>query len=311
MQTHEFRDFDAFADSVRGVECRMMRQNPKDRVWSIADVDLGGTKVQYGQLGSGNIVEGQSAADAYLLYMPLSDTCDYTFNGFPVGKDEFAILEPNSEFRFSTKVEHDFCMAVISASHFADLEELSCVAERPTVRVTRGNRQCARKFRQIVNQILISSASCPQFEFEVAAKHASAALVRVASTVVAHQPATEPRNSGRPRVLRKDIIGRSMALLENRNGEPVGVGELATAARVSERTLRRAFNEYFGVGPVRYLLLRRLHLINRALRAADPDTVSVTELLARHGEWEFGRFASRYRQLFGERPSETLRAKRP
>ena len=100
----------------------MMRQNPKKRVWSIADVDLGDTKVQYGQLGSGNIVEGQSAADAYLLYMPLSDTCEYTFNGLPVRKEEFAILEPNSEIRFSTIVEHDFCMAVVPARHFADLE---------------------------------------------------------------------------------------------------------------------------------------------------------------------------------------------
>ena len=99
-----------------------------------------------------------------------------------------------------------------------------------------------------------------------------------------------------------------MALLENRIAEPVGVGELATAAGVSERTLRRVFKEHFGVGPIRYLQLKRFHRINRALRAADPDTVSVTELLARHGEWEFGRFASRYRQLFGERPSETLRA---
>jgi AraC family ethanolamine operon transcriptional activator len=288
----------------------MMRQNPKKRVWAIADVDLGDIKVQYGQLGSGNIVEGQSAADTYILYMPLTDACDYTFNGLSVRIDEFAILEPNSEFRFSTKVEHDFCLAVVSARHFAFLEELPYVAERPTLRVTRGNRQSAKKFRQVLDQILTSAASCPQFESEVAARHASETLVRVASTVVAHQPTTEPPESGRPRVLRKDIIDRSMALLENRNGEPVSVADLATAARVSERTLRRAFKECFGVGPVRYLQLRRLHLINRALRAADPVAASVTGLLARYGEWEFGRFASRYRRLFDELPSETLRKSR-
>lgn len=101
-----------------------------------------------------------------------------------------------------------------------------------------------------------------------------------------------------------------MAVLEHRNSEHVCVGELATAAGVSERTVRRAFQEFFGIGPVRYLQLRRLHLINRALRAADPDSVSVTELLVQHGEWELGRFASRYRRLFGERPSETLRKNR-
>ncbi|QDT68768.1 transcriptional regulator EutR [Planctomycetes bacterium MalM25] len=312
MQTHEYRDFDAFADSVQGVDCQMMQDKPTKRIWSITDIDLGDTKVQHGQLGSANIVEGETAADAYLLYMPLTATCEYKFNGVPVKKNDLAILEPNSEFRFSTIVEHDFCMAVVSASHFADMEECSCDAKRSTVRVARGNLQSARKLCQIVHQILSSAASCPQFESKVAAKHASAALVRVASKVVAHELQQEAvPQLGRARLPRSEIIERSMALLEDVNAEPVHVRELATAAGVSERSLRRSFQEYFGVGPIHYLQLRRLHLINRVLREADPDANSVTEILAQHGEWQFGRFATRYRQLFGELPSETLRATRP
>ena len=88
----------------------------------------------------------------------------------------------------------------------------------------------------------------------------------------------------------------------------VSLAELAAAAGCSERTLETVFNEYFGVGPRRYLHLRQLNLIRRALKASDPETTSVTELLVRYGVWEFGRFASRYRRLFGELPSETLRA---
>jgi AraC family ethanolamine operon transcriptional activator len=76
-----------------------------------------------------------------------------------------------------------------------------------------------------------------------------------------------------------------------------------------ERTLRTAFKEYFGVGPRGYLQLRRLHQVHRALRAADPDEATVSKILVEHGEWSFSRFASRYQQLFGELPSETLRAR--
>ena len=79
------------------------------------------------------------------------------------------------------------------------------------------------------------------------------------------------------------------------------------AAGVSERTLRTAFHEYFGVGPVRYLQLRQLRQVHSALRAADPEAASVGDLLVQHGEWEFSRFARRYRRLFGELPSQTLR----
>jgi AraC family ethanolamine operon transcriptional activator len=87
------------------------------------------------------------------------------------------------------------------------------------------------------------------------------------------------------------------------------LGEMAAAAGVSERTLRRAFTEHYGVGPVRYLQLRQLHQVHRALRAAQPEEQSVSEILLAHGEWAFSRFAFRYRQLFGELPSETLRSK--
>jgi hypothetical protein len=54
----------------------------------------------------------------------------------------------------------------------------------------------------------------------------------------------------------------------------------------------------------------RLHQVHRALSAADTDSVSVTEVIAQHGEWDFGRFAARYRRLFGELPSQTLGKKK-
>ena len=100
-----------------------------------------------------------------------------------------------------------------------------------------------------------------------------------------------------------------MELLDQQAGNVVSVRDLAAAACVSERTLRSAFNEYFGVGPVHYLQLQHLHRVHRALKAADPEEVSVSQILVEQGEWAFGRFASRYRRLFGELPSETLRKK--
>jgi hypothetical protein len=50
--------------------------------------------------------------------------------------------------------------------------------------------------------------------------------------------------------------------------------------------------------------------VYRELRARDPASKSVSDVLVDQGVWEFGRFASRYRLLFGELPSETLRRAR-
>ena len=131
-------------------------------------------------------------------------------------------------------------------------------------------------------------------------------MLEIARSVVGASPANEPVLQGRPRASRHDIVRCCKELLEERGGEPVLVTDLAESAGVSERTLRMAFDEHFGTSPARYLRTRRLHAVHRALRAADPGEQSVTDLLVRHGEWQFGRFAMRYRQLFGELPSKTL-----
>jgi AraC family ethanolamine operon transcriptional activator len=156
---------------------------------------------------------------------------------------------------------------------------------------------------------MTAAVNCPQFESTPAATRVAAELLKVGSQVVGLRQAGESKQDGRPRTPRQEIIRCSQELLEERHGENVLVEELASAADVSERTLRTAFNEYFGVGPVQYLQLMRLHQVRRKLRAADPEAVSVSDVLVRHGEWEFSRFAARYRRLFGELPSETLQSK--
>jgi len=85
------------------------------------------------------------------------------------------------------------------------------------------------------------------------------------------------------------------------------VEQLATAAGVSERTLRDAFLKYFGAPPVQYLNRRTLHQIRKALLASDPSAATVAEIATQFGVWQFGRLARDYRFLFGELPSETLR----
>lgn len=121
MESEHFYDFDAFAESVRGVESRMMLQNPRRHSWRTHLAYMAGVRVQMGQLGSGNIVEGQTAAEGCLLYLPLTDECEYSANGLRIAKDAFMILEPGSEFCVSTKFEHDWCTIAIPA-HILDLE---------------------------------------------------------------------------------------------------------------------------------------------------------------------------------------------
>jgi AraC family ethanolamine operon transcriptional activator len=105
-----------------------------------------------------------------------------------------------------------------------------------------------------------------------------------------------------------DLIMRRFRRVVDENWRTaVYVPEICVAVGVSARTLLTCCNEHLGVGPKQYLLLRRVGLVRRALRHAEPGTTTVTEILTRYGFWQFGRFAGLYLRLYGERPSDTLR----
>jgi AraC family ethanolamine operon transcriptional activator len=98
---------------------------------------------------------------------------------------------------------------------------------------------------------------------------------------------------------------RAMQAIEESQTLPTAA-DLARLVAVTDRTLLRAFHETFGLPPKKYLMLRQLHQIQRVLKRGVEETATVADVLARHGIWEFGRFAGRYRGHFGELPSETL-----
>jgi AraC-like DNA-binding protein len=102
------------------------------------------------------------------------------------------------------------------------------------------------------------------------------------------------------------IIARFEEFLEANPDRPLYLTEICAAVGVAERTLRASCEEHLGMGPIRFLTLRRMHLTHRALLRADPSKSTVTRIVTDHGFWELGRFSVSYRALFGESPSETL-----
>jgi AraC-like DNA-binding protein len=103
------------------------------------------------------------------------------------------------------------------------------------------------------------------------------------------------------------VIGRFEDLLAANAGKPMYLAEICAAIGVSERTLRVCCQQHLGMGPVRYLWLRRMHFARRALFLGAPETSTVTDIATEFGFWELGRFSVEYRALFGESPSASLR----
>ncbi|WP_354258555.1 helix-turn-helix domain-containing protein [Bradyrhizobium sp. F1.13.3] len=103
------------------------------------------------------------------------------------------------------------------------------------------------------------------------------------------------------------VMDRFEAFIEAHPNTPLYLDQVCVAIGVAERTLRAICEDHLGMGPVRYLTLRRMHLARRALTRALPGSATVTQIATTHGFWELGRFSVAYRETFGESPLATLR----
>lgn len=85
------------------------------------------------------------------------------------------------------------------------------------------------------------------------------------------------------------------------------ITSLCLALRASPRTIEAAFKTCTGMGPHRFFLRRRLNRARGLLLKGKAGAVGVTDVALQLGFTELGRFSIRYRELFGESPSATLK----
>jgi len=103
------------------------------------------------------------------------------------------------------------------------------------------------------------------------------------------------------------VMRRLEDTLREKSDEPLYMADLCAAVGATYWTLRDCCLEYLGMSPKRYLWMRRMDLARRALRRAESEKTTVTEIATNYGFWELGRFSGAYRSLFGESPSTALR----
>jgi AraC-like DNA-binding protein len=103
-------------------------------------------------------------------------------------------------------------------------------------------------------------------------------------------------------------LRRALAFIDDHHDAEIGLPEIASAARVTPRALQQTFREYEHTTPGAYLRRARLDSAHRDLRQADPDAgITVSDIAARWGFTNPGRFAAAYRQVYGREPNHTLR----
>ncbi len=257
--------------------------------WVLTRMRFGRRYHQLGQPPSGLITVG----------VPLTGLNDWF--GRPYAQR--SILPFNHPDGIDGTSERDFEAMTFSISECV-VQEVASALQVPLPKILREPRSDSivpdsnetRDFRALLRGVFAGPfrAGCADFPHEAALR-----------LLLAGQP-------GRARVdrsaanVRYRAVRKALDYIADHEGEAVTVRELCAATGVPVRTLNRAFNERFDIGPKAYLKRQRLAGVRRSLLSAHPTAV-IADIANRWGFWHLGQFARDYRSTFGELPSETLR----
>ena len=97
-------------------------------------------------------------------------------------------------------------------------------------------------------------------------------------------------------------------IFEESGRQSIQLFELCQRLGVIARTLQITFKQAFGISPMRYLKLRRLHAARECLFTTSAEDVSVKRAALENGFFDRSRFTEDFKKLFGHLASETPRA---
>lgn len=299
-----YRDFDEFADSLVGISGRFIPTAPSTAEWWREGVQPGSISLRQMQIGSPAIFAGDGRPGSYTLGLPMTDPTRIRIDGAFLEQTSFLFLHENRPFTFSSQDVTRWAGITFPSDTSLIAPQLLQEPAFDAGPSARSTLPYLERLRWTVERAIAAGVS-----FNVAA--AALAIDEEVSICLTHvlerSTGATDRPAGRPQFSRGRVIAQTLALIEANEGQPLFVDDLCRATQVSERSLRNAFHEFFGVGPMRLFKLRQLREIRAALFRADPQRDTVTRIAARFGIWDFSLFARNYKALFGESPSRTLR----
>lgn len=100
---------------------------------------------------------------------------------------------------------------------------------------------------------------------------------------------------------------KARSFIESHLHQEIDLAEIAAAVGISPRLLQKVFAQEYDCSPMRFVTQMRLLKIHQELQRATTTDTRITDVMMSYGITQGGKFAKEYQQLFGEKPSDTLK----
>ena len=308
LVSHDFNDVDELGEVARAWDVDFRQLNRDGFHGSL--IQAGTQQLQIGRVRLQGVIHqrGSTPPGFRTFAIPAGSDIDLLWRGHEVDRD-CALVFPKSR-ELESISQPDFDMLLVSVTEdsleasrhrlgLAGSEELMDGLEM----VCCQGPELAR-WRRWISDTLAAVVEAPGLLDDL--DHTRNAASEIGDLIV-RALFTARCEHGHHRSSRRRRLVEHAVHLAHDNAQGISsVAELSHESGASIRTLRRGFQERFGVSPKAYLLAQRLGGVRRDLRLADKRPL-VTDVANSWGFWHMGQFASDYHAMFGELPSQPPR----
>jgi AraC family ethanolamine operon transcriptional activator len=257
-------------------------------------------------IGAPSIMTSISIADLVVIGIQMPNQNEYIYNGKEINRK--CILISSVDEYFTTKSDFRDIIA-IGFSRVEFMRDLSYllgatdidVSELPRmIRCSQFNLDFLRSFVcDTLYQPPTTTENIENFKLRKI-RFREVVLGLIASAIDQSDNLTP---TGRPSL----VVKRALDIIDTERSDKLTISSLCGSVGVSSATLYRAFVDVTGLPPSAYMKLARLSKARGLLIRDRPRRAAVKQAAIASGFSVFGRFSSDYRQLFGEKPSDTIR----
>ncbi len=306
-QEMTFDEYDAGIIPANGRT--IIHSSPKE-LWRQNTLIIEDAIIQLFREGGSNSFESDAVDGFFSFGFTLPGLTQIRMNGVDLNESHLAIIRPGDALITYAEDVCKYCIITFPFNSFVqscksyDPHMVKQLLTRPSI--VEIDPAASRQVLDIVGRVMRVAQDSDTFRIGKARESAVQDLLRAIFYTAASLRSPLPKGPGRPQASRQHVLKRVREYLNEGRIRSLSVADMAQYVGCSERKLRQDVMLAFGVSPKKLLSLRRLHDIRVSLQHSQ-NGQTVTEIAAKHGEWEMGRFASRYHHLFGEYPSETLK----
>ena len=309
------QESDEMSEHINHADIELIQLSRSKSPSSLTMVNFDLLDLQVGDYGASYISNGTTDTERSGLMFKLSMDFSTVCNGYDIDSKDFMSYSKNSEHIALHDGPCKWAYITFKSDHLQD-SLIDCLDIDLDTRPGKSTHLQSQKqiylgsLYRSINEVTELTQTNPEILKDPnILKGMESSLLNSQALLLANTSSTRTGSKDSTKKSHELIIKESIDFLEANSYEPIHVLNLCNVLNVKLRTLYYAFQEFYGISPIKYLRLVRYAKARRELIDSDPKKTSVSDIAARWHFWHFGRFSVGYKSLYGESPSETLHNK--